>query len=116
MTATASGSSSVVAVLKPVKPSIATTWIPSRQEGSRSASQYVGNLSPCVFLPEIAQETMGRQTRGRHIFSIAEPSCTRRPVCAAGPPCQSSNFGSGLRGSQPLRQDEHERLSSGHKR
>ena len=38
ITATASGSSSVVAVLNPVKPSIATTSISSRQAGSRSAS------------------------------------------------------------------------------
>src|SRR5215213_4890188 len=41
MTATASGSSSVVAVLNPVNPSIATTSIPSRQDWGRSASQVV---------------------------------------------------------------------------
>src|SRR5665647_1873065 len=39
ITATASGSSSVVAVLNPVKPSIATTSSRSRQAWGRSASQ-----------------------------------------------------------------------------
>jgi len=38
ITATASGSSSVVAVLNPVKPSIATTSSPSRQDCGRAAS------------------------------------------------------------------------------
>ncbi|TCM33828.1 hypothetical protein EV648_12816, partial [Kribbella sp. VKM Ac-2568] len=41
MTATASGNSSAAAVLKPVKPSIATTSTASRQASSRSASQYL---------------------------------------------------------------------------
>ena len=44
ITATASGSSSVVAVLKPVKPSIATTSTASRQAWSRSASQALNTL------------------------------------------------------------------------
>ncbi len=35
MTLTASGSSSVVAVLKPENPSMATTWMLSRQAWSR---------------------------------------------------------------------------------
>jgi hypothetical protein len=39
ITATASGSSSLVAVLKPVNPSIATTSTQARQDVSRSPSQ-----------------------------------------------------------------------------
>ena len=44
MTATASGSSSAVAVLKPVNPSIATTSMPSRQASGRSASHGLERL------------------------------------------------------------------------
>jgi hypothetical protein len=39
MAATASGSSSVVAVLEPLNPSLATTSTPSRQASVRAASQ-----------------------------------------------------------------------------
>ena len=48
ITATASGSSSVVAVLNPVNPSIATTSTPSRQACGRSASQV---LNACLERP-----------------------------------------------------------------
>ncbi|PXY34673.1 hypothetical protein BAY59_03935 [Prauserella coralliicola] len=48
MTATASGSCSVVAVLKPVKPSIATTSTVSRHAVGRSASQV---LKACLERP-----------------------------------------------------------------
>jgi hypothetical protein len=50
MTAAASGSSSLVAVLKPVKASIATASTVSRQAGSRSASQV---LNACLERPSI---------------------------------------------------------------
>ena len=48
ITATASGSSSLVAVLKPVNPSIATTSTPSRQDLSGSPSQV---LNTCFDRP-----------------------------------------------------------------
>ena len=48
ITATASGSSSAVAVLKPVNPSIATTSTPSRHVWSRSVSQ---DLNACFERP-----------------------------------------------------------------
>src|SRR5260221_12919923 len=48
ITVTASGSSSVVAVLKPVNPSIATTSIPSRQSFGRWLSQV---LNACLERP-----------------------------------------------------------------
>ena len=50
MTATASGNSSAAAVLKPVKPSIATTSTASRQDSGRSVSQV---LNACFERPSI---------------------------------------------------------------
>ena len=50
MTATASGKSSVVAVLKPVNPSIATTSTASRHAWGRSVSQV---LNACLDRPSI---------------------------------------------------------------
>lgn len=48
MAATASGSSSVVAVMKPLNPSAATTSTPSRQASVRAASQV---LNTCLVRP-----------------------------------------------------------------
>ena len=55
MTATASGSSSVVAVLNPVKPSIATTSTALRQAWSRSDSQV---LNTCLERPSTMSSSL----------------------------------------------------------
>src|SRR6476619_4692895 len=80
ITATASGSSSVVAVLKPVKPSIATTSTLSRKDWSRSASQF---LKACLERPG----TMSSNRAGpvpsrigvRSLITVTNLS--PRPVC-----------------------------------
>src|SRR3954454_6126953 len=64
MTATASGSSSVVAVLNPVNPSIATTSTASRQDCGRSLSQA---LNACLERPS----TMSRSRAGAD--AVADP-------------------------------------------
>ena len=62
MTATASGSSSVVAVLKPVNPSIATTSRPLRQASGRAASQV---LNACLERPSTMSSSREGPVRSR---------------------------------------------------
>jgi hypothetical protein len=63
MTAIASGSSSVVAVLKPVNPSIATTSMASRQASGPPASQV---LNACFERPStMSSSRPGQCGRGQ---------------------------------------------------
>jgi hypothetical protein len=60
ITQAASGSSSLVAVLNPVNPSIATTSTPARHVSSRSASQL---LTACLERPRPCPATGPAQSR-----------------------------------------------------
>src|SRR4051794_31025870 len=88
MTAVASASSSAVAVLKPVKPSIATTSTAFRQASSRSASQY---LNACLERPSTMSSSRAgpvpSRTAVRSTITVTNLSPRRvwRHTCSSTP-------------------------------
>ena len=79
ITATASGSSSVVAVLNPVTPSIATTSSPARQVAGRAASQV---LNACLERP--STESSSREGPVRSRIEMRSMTSSIRPCRRGG--------------------------------